>query len=106
MRFTSETSCDGVREQLFVLDGVPGVLWTPAADAAGPRPLILMGHGGGQHKKAPDITRRAHRFVTGCGFAAVAADVPGHGDRPLHEEYDRIASENQARVAAGRNRRP
>ncbi|KUN83156.1 hypothetical protein AQJ66_19885 [Streptomyces bungoensis] len=101
MRFTSETSSDGVREQLFVLDDVPGALWTPAADAAGPRPLILMGHGGGQHKKAPDITRRAHRFVTECGFAVVAADVPGHGDRPPHEEYDRVASENQARVAAG-----
>ncbi|MGW3356532.1 dienelactone hydrolase family protein [Streptomyces bungoensis] len=101
MRFTSETSSDGVREQLFVLTDVPGVLWTPAADAAGPRPLILMGHGGGRHKKDPDITRRAHRFVTECGFAVVAADVPAHGDRPQEEEYDRIASENQARVAAG-----
>ncbi|MCQ8188130.1 dienelactone hydrolase family protein [Streptomyces rugosispiralis] len=105
MRFISEmpygeTSSDGVREQLFTLGEIPGVLWTPQG-AAGTRPLILLGHGGGQHKKAPDILARAHRFVAECGFAAVAVDVPGHGDRPPHEEYHRIATENQARVAAG-----
>jgi hypothetical protein len=43
---------DGVTEQLFALGGVPGVLWTPDG-ASGTRPLIVMGHGGGQHKKAP-----------------------------------------------------
>ncbi|CDR14805.1 dienelactone hydrolase family protein [Streptomyces iranensis] len=100
MRFSSETSSDGVREQLFTLGEIPGVLWTPEG-AAGARPLILLGHGGGQHKKAPDILAHAHRLVAECGFAAVAVDVPGHGDRPPHEEYDRIATENQARVAAG-----
>ncbi|HEY1624544.1 MAG TPA: alpha/beta hydrolase [Streptosporangiaceae bacterium] len=100
MRFNSETSCDGVREQLFALGEIPGVLWTPD-DAAGTRPLILMGHGGGQHKKAPGIVARARRFVTECGFAAAAVDVPGHGDRPKDEEYDRIATENRARAEAG-----
>lgn len=100
MRFTSETASDGVREQLFSLGEIPGVLWTPAG-AAGPRPLILMGHGGGQHKKAPDITSRALRFVTEGGFAVVAADVPGHGDRPAHEEYSRISDEMDARAEAG-----
>ncbi|MFE9064492.1 dienelactone hydrolase family protein [Streptomyces violaceusniger] len=100
MRFISETSSDGVREQLFTLGEIPGVLWTPEG-AAGTRPLILMGHGGGQHKKAPDILARARRYVAECGFAVVAVDVPGHGDRPVVEEYDRIATENQARVAAG-----
>jgi dienelactone hydrolase len=100
MRFTAETSCDGVCEQLFTLGEIPGVLWTPEG-AAGRRPLILMGHGGGQHKKAPGIVSRARRFVTECGFAVVAVDVPGHGDRPDDERYARIAAENQARVAAG-----
>ncbi|WP_413811426.1 dienelactone hydrolase family protein [Streptomyces sp. OE57] len=100
MRFISETSSDGVREQLFTLGEIPGVLWTPEG-ATSARPLILLGHGGGQHKKAPDILARAHRFVAECGFAAVAVDVPGHGDRPPHEEYSRIATENQARVEAG-----
>jgi dienelactone hydrolase len=100
MRFTSETSSGGVCEQLFTLDDIPGVLWTPEG-AAGTRPLILLGHGGGQHKKAPGVVARARRFVAECGFAAVAVDVPGHGDRPTDEEYNRIATENQARVEAG-----
>lgn len=99
MRLTSSTSSDGVHEQTFQLGDVPGVLWTPQ-DAAGPRPLVLLGHGGGQHKKAPGVVFRAHRFVTELGFAAVAVDVPNHGDR-TDERYDRLAAENQARVAAG-----
>ncbi|GAA0563939.1 MULTISPECIES: dienelactone hydrolase family protein [Streptomyces] len=105
MRFTSEASSDGVREQLFVLGEIPGVLWTPEG-AAGTRPLILMGHGGGQHKKAPDILTRARRYVAECGFAVAAVDVPGHGDRPVVEEYDRIATGNRARVAAGEELAP
>ncbi|MEU6205525.1 alpha/beta hydrolase, partial [Micromonospora musae] len=68
MQFTSETSSDGILEQLFTLGEIPGVLWTREG-VAGPRPLILMGHGGGQHKKAPDIVARARRFVTEGGFA-------------------------------------
>jgi dienelactone hydrolase len=105
MRFTSETSSGGVSEQLFTLGEIPGVLWTPAG-AAGTRPLILMGHGGGQHKKAPGMVARARRFVAERGFAVAAVDVPGHGDRPKEEEYDRIATGNQARVDAGEELAP
>ncbi|MDG5801325.1 alpha/beta hydrolase [Streptomyces ossamyceticus] len=105
MRFHSETSSDGVREHLFTLDEIPGVLWTPDG-AVDPRPLIVMGHGGGQHKKAPGVVARALRFVTECGFAVVAVDVPGHGDRPKDEHYDRIVTENQARAAAGEELAP
>ncbi|MGY5133953.1 dienelactone hydrolase family protein [Streptomyces nigrescens] len=105
MRFTSETSSDDVSEQIFTLGEIPGVLWTPEG-AAGTRPLILMGHGGGQHKKAPGIVARARRLVAECDFAVAAVDVPGHGDRPKNEEYDRIATENQARVAAGEELAP
>lgn len=105
MRFTSQTSSDGVNEQLFTIGEIPGVLWTPEG-AAGTRTLILMGHGGGQHKKAPGIVARAHRFVAECGFAVAAVDVPGHGDRPKDEEYHRIATENQARVDAGEELAP
>ncbi|MEU5211790.1 alpha/beta hydrolase [Streptomyces sp. NPDC020742] len=105
MRFSSATSSDGVCEQLFTLGEIPGVLWTPEG-SSGARPLILVGHGGGQHKKARGIVARARRFVTECGFGVVAVDVPGHGDRPKDEEYDRIATENQARVAAGEELAP
>lgn len=102
---SSPTSRDGVTEQLLTVDEIPCVLWTPYA-ATGQRPLIVMGHGGGQHKKAPDIATRAHRFVTASGYAVVAADVPAHGDRPKEPEYDRIAARNQARVAAGEQLAP
>ncbi|MFG2481103.1 alpha/beta hydrolase family protein [Streptomyces fagopyri] len=105
MRLTSRTSFDGVLEQLFTLDEIPGVLWTPEG-AVGTRPLVLMGHGGGQHKKAPDLLALARRIVSECGFSAVAVDVPGHGDRPVDVEYDRIVTENRARVAAGEELAP
>ncbi|MEU6034063.1 alpha/beta hydrolase [Actinomadura sp. NPDC047616] len=91
---------DGVTEQSFVLGEIPGVLWAPEG-ADGARPLILMGHGGGQHKKAPGIVARAHHFVTEGGFAVVAVDAPNHGDRPKSEEFARVAAELRAGVVAG-----
>jgi poly(3-hydroxybutyrate) depolymerase len=100
MRFTSQSSSDGVFEQLFFLGDIPGALWTPGG-ADGTRPLIVMGHGGGQHKKAPSIVDRARRFVAECGFAVVAVDAPSHGDRPNHAEFTRIATEYEARLDAG-----
>lgn len=89
-----------IREEFFTVDGVPAVLWTPDDDTTGPRPLILLGHGGGQHKTAPGVLHRAHRFVT-SGFAAVSVDVPNHGDRPTDDRYQSIATEIQARVDSG-----
>jgi dienelactone hydrolase len=104
MRFTPQTSSDGVTEQLFTctftFGDIPGVLWTPDG-AAGVRPLILMGHGGGQHKKAPGIAARARRFAAECGFAVAAVDAPGHGDRPGTEKHDRIIAEIRTRAQAG-----
>jgi dienelactone hydrolase len=100
VRVLSRTSLGGVIEQLFTLDEIPGVLWTPE-DARGTRPLILMGHGGGQHKKAPGILARARRFAAEGGFAVAAIDVPYHGERPTDEEFDRLATEYRAHAAAG-----
>lgn len=101
MRFISQTSSDGVIEQSFVLDEIPGVLWS-AEDACGDRPLILLGHGGGQHKTAPTTVSRARRFAAE-GFAVVAIDAPNHGDRPQDEEFGRIAARMRAGMAAGEN---
>lgn len=98
MRFTSRTSSDGVTEQSFVLDDIPGVLWTPD-DASGPRPLILLGHGGGQHKRAPGIVGRARRFAAG-GFAVAAIDMPHHGERPQSGEFTRLATQHRAGMTA------
>ncbi|MEU6712147.1 alpha/beta hydrolase [Nonomuraea sp. NPDC046802] len=100
MRFASRTSLNGVTEQPFTLGEIPGVLWTPE-DAVGARPLILMGHGGGQHKKAPGIVARAHHFVAEGGFAVVAVDAPNHGDRPKSEEFARVLAELRAGILAG-----
>ena len=80
MRFIAESWSGGVTERLFTVGDVPGVVWAPAA-AAGPRPLVLLGHGGGGHKTAPPMVGRARRYVTGSGFA-VAAIAPGRPGRP------------------------
>lgn len=69
------------RFDLTVEDAVvPGILWTPE-DAAGTRPLVLIGHGGSQHKRAPNVLALARRVVRHLGYAAAAIDGPMHGDR-------------------------
>jgi pimeloyl-ACP methyl ester carboxylesterase len=100
MRFTSETTADGVSERLFILGDIYGVLWAPD-DATGTRPLVLLGHGGGQHKKAPGLVARAYRYVTACGFAVAAIDAPGHGDRTRTAQDERHAAGIRQRMAAG-----
>ncbi|GAA3163175.1 alpha/beta hydrolase [Nonomuraea salmonea] len=100
MRITSDTVTDGIREQSFTIGEIPGVLWTPAG-ASGPRPLVLIGHGGGQHKKGWEVVSRAFPYVTTCGFAVAAIDAPGTGDRPEHPEIRRLVAEIQEREAAG-----
>jgi len=101
LHFTAETSSNGVAERDFTVGEIPGVLWSPAsrADRA---PLVLIGHGGGTHKKWSAMTGRAHLLVTGCGFHVAAIDAPGHGDRPrtAHDEQE-IAALYQARAAGG-----
>ncbi|MEU7837227.1 alpha/beta hydrolase [Nonomuraea sp. NPDC049129] len=97
MRFISQTSTDGVTERPFTLGEIPGVLWTP--DEAEPRALILIGHGGGQHKQAPGVVARAIRLAAECGYAAAAIDAPAHGDRPKSAEHERIITEMRARMA-------
>jgi dienelactone hydrolase len=103
MRFISETTSNGVSERLFTLGDITGVLWSPADDAgsAGDRPLVLLAHGGGQHKKAPGVVARAHRYVTALGFTAAAIDAPGHGDRPRTAQDHAVATRVREAIAAG-----
>jgi pimeloyl-ACP methyl ester carboxylesterase len=100
LQFTAESSLNGVLERDFTVGGVPGVLWSPASGAAGRAPLILMAHGGGNHKKHPAMSGRAQRLVAGCGFHVAVIDAPGHGDRPrtAHDEAE-IAELFRARAA-------
>jgi alpha-beta hydrolase superfamily lysophospholipase len=100
VRFTAETSSNGVVERDFTVGEVPGVLWSPTS---GPdrAPLVLMGRGGGQHKRAPGLVGRAHRFVTNCGFTVATIDAPGHGGRPRTATGEREITALRQAMAAG-----
>lgn len=94
----------GVAEQRFELkaagEAVPGLLWLPEA-AAGPRPKVLICHGGSQHKRVPNILTLARRLVRHLGYAAIAIDAPGHGDRLTPAEREEMAAARRE----GRRRR-
>ncbi|GAB2995838.1 alpha/beta hydrolase [Amycolatopsis acidiphila] len=104
LRFTTETSSNGVVERDFVVGEAPGVLWSPVS---GPdhAPLVLMGHGGGLHKKTPALTARARDTVTTWGFTVVAIDAPGHGDRPRTAQDEQARADLRQAVVAGENDR-
>jgi cephalosporin-C deacetylase-like acetyl esterase len=99
MQFTTESSSNGMVERDFTVGDVPGVLWSPVS-GADRAPLVLMGHGGGTHKKAPAMAGRARLLVTGGGFHVAVIDAPGHGDRPrtAYDEQE-IAALYRARAA-------
>ncbi|MBA0047253.1 alpha/beta hydrolase [Mycobacteroides sp. LB1] len=100
MQFTSETSSNGVIERSFILDEITGVLWSPAFETIG-SPLLLAGHGGGMHKKAPGLVAAALHSVATHGFTVAAIDAPGHGDRPRTLQDQQWAKAiHQARAAA------
>lgn len=95
-----ETS-HGVTERRFDVrvddDRVPGIVWTPEK-ATAPRPLVLLGHGGSQHKRAPNILALARRIVRHLGFAAAAIDGPMHGDR-IEGGHDQTLDDMRQRLA-------
>nr|WSX53831.1 alpha/beta hydrolase [Streptomyces sp. NBC_00974] len=100
LQFTTESSSNGMAERDFTVGDVPGVLWSPASGAEH-APLVLMGHGGGTHKKHAAMAGRAHLLVTGCGFHVAVIDAPGHGDRPRTAHDEREIAELRAAQAAG-----
>lgn len=93
MRIISETTELGVCERAFELEvegeRVPGILWLPEG-ASGARPLLLQCHGGTQHKRIDTILARARTFVRHHGYASVAIDAPGHGERATEEDRERM----------------
>ncbi|SEM41956.1 alpha/beta hydrolase [Rhodococcus maanshanensis] len=99
MHFTSETSSNGVIERTFTLDEITGVLWSPTSGTVG-APLLLSGHAGGMHKKAPGLVASALHCVTTYGYTVAAIDAPGHGDRPRNSQDQRWAEAiHRARAA-------
>jgi dienelactone hydrolase len=101
MEFTDVRTDEGVTRRSFTLtvagESVPAVIWAPEG-AAGPRPLVLMGHGGSQHKKTPGIRARAGQLARKYGYATLAIDAPGHGDRISREEAASLMRDVGARV--------
>lgn len=104
LRFTVQTSSYGVVERDFTLGEVTGVLWSPASGSEH-APLVLMGHGGGLHKKTPELLARAHHCVSTHGFTVAAIDAPGHGDRPRAEEDEQARADLRQAMAAGETER-
>lgn len=105
MQITSETAEKGVVEQHFTVaagdEEVPGILWRPDG-AGGSRPTVLIGHGGTQHKRAPNVLGLARRFVRHLGYAAVALDAPDHGERVRNPEAaDKARANLERRIASG-----
>ena len=85
MHWTEDTArAEGVRERGFSIehDGrtVPGVLWQPS-ERSGPRPLVLMGHGGSGHKRNERMVMLGRMFAVDHGWCAAAIDGPVHGER-------------------------
>jgi dienelactone hydrolase len=109
VRFSSEVSEMGVTERGFEIEvadeRVPGIIWSPT-NAEGPRPLILVGHGGTQHKRNEGVLARARSLVRHVGYAVVAIDAPGHGDRTTPEEAARARANLEARIAGRVQERP
>ena len=80
---------------------VPGIVWLPEA-ATGPRPTVILGHGGVVHKRAPEVLGLARRLVRHQGYAAVALDAPEHGERITDKEAARAMRRSvQARIDEG-----
>jgi dienelactone hydrolase len=80
---------------------VPGIVWLPEA-ATGPRPTVILGHGGVVHKRAPEVLGLARRLVRHRGYAAVALDAPEHGERVTDKEAARARRRSvQARIEQG-----
>jgi len=104
MQVTNEVIDKGVTERRFELEAsgevVPGILWRPE-HADGPTPLVLLGHGGTQDKRAVNILGLARRFVRHLGYSAVAIDAPLHGERVADEAAAQAARDDLARRVTG-----
>lgn len=84
MHITSTTPLAGdLVAHEFALGDLTGILWIPsAATPTAPAPLLLLGQPGGigMQRMRPRLLERA-RSAAASGFASVAVELPGAGDR-------------------------
>jgi len=107
LTFTAERASGAVSERDFDLTvddaRVPATIWAPS-DARSPRPLVLMGHGGGQHRREPALTARARRYAEAFGYAVLSIDAPDHGERADPEAAAAMKSDVADRARGGEER--
>ncbi|WP_329134638.1 alpha/beta hydrolase [Streptomyces sp. NBC_00670] len=98
----SNGSATDVLEREFTLDGIPGILWTPAAaTASAPVPLILLGHPTlGLNRMYPRLAARA-RHAAADGFASATIELPGCGERPRWPAAEQARAELRRVMQAG-----
>ncbi|WP_297614798.1 alpha/beta hydrolase [Nocardia sp.] len=101
MHFTAQTSSNGVLERSFTLGDITGVLFSPESGSVEGMPLLLSGHSGGMHKRAPGLVASAQHKVTSRGYTIAAIDAPGHGDRPRNARDQQWVDALHAARAAG-----
>lgn len=104
LQFTSQALANGVLERDFTVGEIPGVLWSRSHGAPG-TPLVLIGHGGGLHKKTPALAARARDYVSRYGLTVAAIDAPGHGARPRTEQDEQARHDIRQAVASGDSER-
>jgi dienelactone hydrolase len=78
-------------------EDVPAVMWLPGRPAER-RPLVLLGHGGAMNKESPFIARLGDRLASDDGYAALAIDLPLHGERTPAEERGLSPLERRTRM--------
>lgn len=102
LKWTNEVTEQGVTERSFEIsvagENVPGVAWSP--EGQDHWPTILIGHGGTQHKRTPNVLSLGRRLVRHLGYGAVAIDAPEHGDRRTEPQESVVPNEMRRRVAA------
>lgn len=100
MEILDETTEKGVVERRFDLkttdDVVPGIHWLPETPA-GSHPTVLIGHGGTQHTRVPNVVGLARKLVREAGYGVVALDAPAHGDRATDADRAAMAARREQR---------
>ncbi|SVD47801.1 uncharacterized protein METZ01_LOCUS400655 [marine metagenome] len=86
-----------VRFQLKVDDEiVPGLLQIP--DKEGPFPLVFIQHPGLASKDEIYISGTAKKWAEQYGWACVALDAPGHGERAIENALDALRDAEKASI--------
>ena len=74
-----ERESGGLRDVHLRLEGAPARLWLPCGEEA--RPLVLIQHPGMSGKDDAIVAGPARDWATAHGWACLALDAPGHGER-------------------------